>query len=103
LPDAEAKMDKRSVDARVEMLFHEAKPKSKPNKKGYLKLDAVLMLATIPLTITQLPSSLQITEAPIIPAVPWITPRQTNLSPRCLLYKPIRQLWFSTALTSFTA
>ena len=62
-------MDPATIEARVERLFKEAKPISKPNKKGYLKLATVLILATIPLSVTQTPSSTQIPAPQIIPAI----------------------------------
>ena len=62
-------MDPATIEARVERLFKEAKPISKPNKKGYLKLAAALIIAAIPLSVTQSPSSTQIPAPQIKPAI----------------------------------
>jgi hypothetical protein len=58
-------MDQDAVEARIERLFKEAKPRSRI-KKGYIKLTAALILAAIPLSITQQPGSQLI---PVIPAI----------------------------------
>lgn len=62
-------MDQANIEARVERLFKEAKPRSRSNTKGYLKLAAALIIATIPLSITQRPGSTPIPEPQIIPAI----------------------------------
>ena len=61
-------MDPATIEARVERLFKEAKPISKP-KNHYLKLATVLILATIPLSVTQTPSSTQIPAPQFKPAI----------------------------------
>ncbi len=61
-------MDPATIEARVERLFKEAKPISKP-QSHYLKLATVLILATIPLSVTQTPISTQIPAPQIKPAI----------------------------------
>ena len=44
-------MDKHTVEARVERLFKEAKPKPKFRHRRYLKLATILFFAALPLSI----------------------------------------------------
>ena len=75
-------MDPATIEARVERLFKEAKPKSKP-KTHYLKLATVLILATIPLSVTQTPSSTQIPDPQIKPAIAQV--QDTEIKPSVLV------------------